>query len=854
MKRINAVILTVFFVLTSTFLVPSGAATWQSEEDVVPTAKSITPVDPALLKGAVPGFTRAIGDVITVSIDSSGFPTIVLTLTVQRSTGEPVTGLTLNDFQVTEQSDQEDEPTFETIDSVNEALESSGVSLGLVFDLSGSMLLNGRIDVAKQDALCLLNAMGSNDRTMLMSFSGPDSALEVLSPGPFTRDGDKNGQYDIIEAINGLSTTKGFSTAIYDALAEAINAMAAEAQPKGIVLFTDGLSNNDNTYDINNVIQMATNADIPVATVIYGNENQQSDNLATGTGGVALDGPACQDMSGLYNSYTTGMTSTYTITYTSHNPLEDGTNRTVNVTYDGVSGTATYTVSGTTPVNPGQCSKNCDGGTGCFIQTTGGMNFTGFRHFLAFLFALLVAGGLVFLSRRFSRKQNITFLLAVLFLIASGMANNPARAGLRKGAFSISPMAGLYYFDDDQEIEKDPVAGIGLGYQFADDWGVEFMLNHGRYDYHYLVAGQCLCGTDDVSADWGRVDLLYHLWPEKDLVPYLAVGLGGIRLDFDNFDTENDSFADYGGGIQYFLSEDIALRADIRGIHTFDDSNNNLAATVGVTFLLGGKQKTCTTAKSEARPLVPATPVEKGPTPAAPVMAARPADFSVLFDFNKSDINPVYDNNFKQVADYLKAYKQIVLRIEGYTDAVGSKAYNQALSLRRAESVSSYLSTKFNISQTRLYVVGFGERKPVADNSTKEGRRLNRRAELHYMLPAAIPPEVNFDIRFPFDKSDIKPVYDNNFKQVADYLNNNNEIVLGIEGNTDTSGPQSYNQDLSMRRALNAGNYLSTRFHIPYTQMQFVGLGESNPAADNSTLEGRRLNRRVDLKCFKAAE
>ena len=850
MNRKKAVILIVFLILTVAFLVPSGAVTWQSEEDVIPTVKSSTPVDPALLQGGVSRYTRAIGDVVTISIDSSGFPTILLTVTLQRSTGEPIPNLTLNDFQVTEQSDQETVPTVEVIDSVTETLKSSGVSLGLLFDLSGSMLLNDRVDMAKQDALCLLDILGSDDRTMLMTFSGPDSALAILPPGPFTRDTDENGQYDIIEAVNGLSTTKGFSTAIYDAVVAAIDAMAAEMQPKGIVLFTDGLSNNDNTYDINDVIQMATNADIPVATLIYGNENQQIDNIATGTGGVAFNDPACQDMTGLYNSFSAGMISTYTISYTSHNPLEDGTTRTVNVIYDGVTGTASYAVSGT-PVDPGQCTKNCDGGTGCFIQTIDGGNRSGFGAGRFVLFTLLAAGAVVLLCRRFFRNQNIPLLLAVLTLTVSVMASGPAQAGLRKGAFSISPMGGVYYFDDDQEIEKGPVAGFGLGYQFADNWGVELMLNHGWHDYHYLVNGQCRCGTDDTGLDLGRVDLLYHFWPEKELVPYLAVGFGGMRLDFDSFDKEDDAFADYGGGIQYFLSEDIALRADVRGIRTFDDSNNNLAATVGVTFLLGGKQKAgvpCRT--TTAIPEPPTAPV----TPPAPVMATRPADFRILFDFNKTDVNPGYHDNFKQVADYLKAYKQIVLRIEGHTDAVGPEAYNRTLSLRRAQSVSRYLSTNFNVPQSQMYVVGFGESSPVADNSTSEGRRLNRRAELSFLVPVDNPSAVGFDIRFGFDKTDIDPALADNFKQVADYLKNNNEIILGMEGYTDTVGPQPYNRQLSLRRALSVGAYLSGQFHIPYAQMQFAGFGESEPVADNATTSGRNANRRVDLKCFKAAE
>jgi outer membrane protein OmpA-like peptidoglycan-associated protein len=153
-----------------------------------------------------------------------------------------------------------------------------------------------------------------------------------------------------------------------------------------------------------------------------------------------------------------------------------------------------------------------------------------------------------------------------------------------------------------------------------------------------------------------------------------------------------------------------------------------------------------------------------------------------------------------------------------------------------------------------MYVVGLGEQHPVADNSTSEGRRLNRRAELDYLVPVAAPPEVGFDIRFGFDKTDVNPALAGNFEQVAEYLNNYNEIILGIEGNTDVTGPQSYNRELSMRRALSVGNYLSASFNIPYSRIQFAGFGESSPTADNATLTGRRASRRVDLRCFKAAE
>ena len=65
----------------------------------------------------------------------------------------------------------------------------------------------------------------------------------------------------------------------------------------------------------------------------------------------------------------------------------------------------------------------------------------------------------------------------------------------------------------------------------------------------------------------------------------------------------------------------------------------------------------------------------------------------------------------------------------GHTDSVGSEAYNQKLSVRRAEAVKAYLVSK-GIEKNRIYTEGKGEKQPVADNKTKEGRTKNRRVEI----------------------------------------------------------------------------------------------------------------------------
>jgi OOP family OmpA-OmpF porin len=101
----------------------------------------------------------------------------------------------------------------------------------------------------------------------------------------------------------------------------------------------------------------------------------------------------------------------------------------------------------------------------------------------------------------------------------------------------------------------------------------------------------------------------------------------------------------------------------------------------------------------------------------------------VQFDTAKADIKPVYDADLKRVADYLKKYPETTVAIEGNTDNVGGKKYNQKLSERRAESVKDYLVKKLGVDASKISSVGYGMSKPIADNKTAEGKQKNRRVD-----------------------------------------------------------------------------------------------------------------------------
>ncbi len=101
----------------------------------------------------------------------------------------------------------------------------------------------------------------------------------------------------------------------------------------------------------------------------------------------------------------------------------------------------------------------------------------------------------------------------------------------------------------------------------------------------------------------------------------------------------------------------------------------------------------------------------------------------IMFDVDKSNLRPEAQTNLVDLARILNKYEDTNVLIEGHTDSTGPDEYNQGLSERRAQSVSTYLAMQ-NVKSGRFSVVGYGEAQPIASNETVDGRQLNRRVEL----------------------------------------------------------------------------------------------------------------------------
>jgi OOP family OmpA-OmpF porin len=137
----------------------------------------------------------------------------------------------------------------------------------------------------------------------------------------------------------------------------------------------------------------------------------------------------------------------------------------------------------------------------------------------------------------------------------------------------------------------------------------------------------------------------------------------------------------------------------------------------------------------------PAPTPQPAPPPPAPKPAPAPKPkpkpvaekitfaADVLFDFDKSVIKPEGKSKLDDLASKIKGINLEVVIAIGHADWVGTDEYNQKLSVRRAESVKAYLVSK-GIEPNRVYTEGKGEKQPVADNKTREGRAKNRRTEI----------------------------------------------------------------------------------------------------------------------------
>jgi OOP family OmpA-OmpF porin len=320
-----------------------------------------------------------------------------------------------------------------------------------------------------------------------------------------------------------------------------------------------------------------------------------------------------------------------------------------------------------------------------------------------------------------------------------------------QSGFSLGAGLGVMDPAGDRDLHSDSITAFNGAYRFDPNWEVEVTALGGE-----LSGDGALNSDADVRNN--RLDFNYYL-NNGHWQPYLSVGAGKTKYDYDQGDNADDSPIDFGLGLKYFFNPSWYARGDVRGFNTNDGTDNAVTFSLGHMF---NQHKKLPPADSDNDGVIddldqcPGTPagapvdengcptdtdgdgvldyLDQCPNSSAGAEVNESGcenvtmsmSLTVEFANNSAVLETGSNPDMDAAATFLSTHTNISASIEGHTDSRGEASYNQMLSEKRAKAAADRLIEN-GVDASRITSVGYGETQPIADNDTANGRQTNRR-------------------------------------------------------------------------------------------------------------------------------
>ena len=424
-------------------------------------------------------------------------------------------------------------------------------------------------------------------------------------------------------------------------------------------------------------------------------------------------------------------------------------------------------------------------------------------------------------SKKLQASKNLWRLLVTssLVLVVGAPASHADGAFPQKERVYVSPMLTYYDAPDEEYEDTDIGATLAIGYGFTERFLME-IIGH-RISADYEEPGVQGSGQVDMYG----VNALYKLETEGVFQPFLSAGLGRASFDKDQFSTDDTQL---NGGVGAFLafSDRLGMRGDLRGVHSTQPGGIDLLASLGLTAVLGPLAD-----RGPADADRDGVPDDSDRCPGTPLGTTVDASGCEM----DSDGDGVADSA-DQCPNTARGAQVDKNGCEGDSDGDGVK-----------DSADACPDTPRGVAVNSRGCPPDADGDGVPDYQDKcpdtERGALVDADGCYQTLDETV--RIDLNLEFDTNSSVLRPDHAPEIERVADFLTKYPQTQTVIEGHTDSSGAESYNLQLSERRAKAVHDELVSRYGVRTDRLSYRGYGEARPIADNNTAEGRQRNRRV---------